>query len=79
MKPLGVLTEGKSHLSITQITKNVHFSSVFDSFLAPVAMATTETTKTTHEWTPTVKSFNMVPHLSWSDTGLKKWHIIYAN
>ena len=75
MKPLGVLTGGKSHLSITQITKNVHFSSVLDEFWAPVAMATTKTTKTTHEWTPTVESLNLVPHLLWSDTDLIKWLI----
>ena len=45
MKPLGVLTGGKSYISITQITKNVQFSSIFNEFLAPVAMATTKTTK----------------------------------
>ena len=72
----GVLIWGKSHLSITQNYKNDHFSSVFDQFLAPVAMATTENFQNTHEWTPTVESFNMIPHLTWSDTDLIKWLIL---
>ena len=60
---LGVLIWGKSHFSITQNYKNDHFSSVFDQFVAPVAMATTENFQNTHVRTPTVKSFNMILHL----------------
>ena len=40
---------GKLHLSITQNYKSDHFSSVFDQFLGPVAMATTENLQNTHE------------------------------
>ena len=76
---MGILTGGKWHLGNTQITKNAHFSSVFASFVATVAMATTETTKSTYEWTPTVESFNMIPCLPWSDTDLIMWDIMQIN
>ena len=49
LMPLGVLIWGKSHLCITQNYKNDHFSSVFDQFLALVAMVTTENFQNTHE------------------------------
>ena len=42
-------------------------------------MATIESTKTTHEWIPTVESFNLVPYMPWSDTDLKNWHIMQIN
>ena len=42
-------------------------------------MATIESTETTHEWTHIVESFNLIPHMSWSDTDLKKWHIMQIN
>ena len=59
--------------------KNDPFSSVFDLFLDGVAMGTNDTNKTTHKWILTVESIHLIPHLPWSDTDLKKWHIMQIN
>ena len=74
MMPLDVLFWGRSY----KIRKWPFFY-VFDYFLASVAMATTETGKTTYEWNSSGKSFNMIPHMPWSDTELENLHMMQIN
>ena len=47
--------------------------------MVPVAMVTTETSKTTYEWPPLDETFNSIPHLPWLDTDLKNSHIMQIN
>ena len=74
MMPLDVLFGGISY----KIRKWPFFY-VFDYFLAPIAMATTETSKTTYEWNSSGKRFNLIPHMLWSDTDMKNRHMMQIN
>ena len=65
-----------NHPKLSQKLEEMQIFSVFDYFLTAVAMATTENSQTTYEWTSTVESLYLVPHLPWSDTDLIKWIIL---